>query len=60
MDCERCKFSEEPRKMFEFTWIFWMLVVVLFAESWGRVWAGSRQSESGAGREPRGGGNVTA
>jgi len=25
--------------VFELGWLFWMLVIFLFAESWARVWA---------------------
>lgn len=46
--------------MFEFTWIFWILVVFLFAESWVRVWARSRQTESGTRYEAGGGGGEAA
>lgn len=25
--------------VFELSWLFWLLVIFLFAESWARVWA---------------------
>jgi hypothetical protein len=33
--------------MSDLSWLFWMLVIFLFAESWARVWA-----ESHRGSEP--------
>ena len=27
------------QKVFEASWLFWLLVIFLFAESWARVWA---------------------
>ncbi|UCF19427.1 MAG: hypothetical protein JSU87_16110 [Gemmatimonadota bacterium] len=31
--------------MSDFSWLFWILVVFLFAESWARVWASAHRGE---------------
>ncbi|UCC71986.1 MAG: hypothetical protein JSV86_16710 [Gemmatimonadota bacterium] len=31
--------------MSEFSWLFWLLIIFLFAESWARAWANHREAQ---------------
>lgn len=43
---ERASSRERTKTMFELSWLFWLLVATLFAESWGRVLARAGRSRS--------------